>query len=409
MVGDAAQVTIAVSMECAREAIRKLACLLEPRFQHEAMSFHSGEYSHQSFQRGFFDGTRATCHGSVSGKTVDSAVQPASHCRLGRRRARHRGSNLNIPPAQRGAIIAPRRTDAGILCARACYLGARPILCAQATPAHPMSKPADPLVPAKSLHAVVGQGERVQDLVDEAAEDLGSVNVALKAELASQVGTAAADDVIEKSEAVEGKVQEAADELSVMNRALKAEVRERHALEVQLETVTEQGQADRHASLHDGLTGLPNRALFHDRLEHGIAQARRHGWTLAVMFVDLDDFKRINDDYGHEVGDFVLCTIAERLTKNTRRDDTVSRHGGDEFLYLLLEIKREEDVAAIVRSLGDVIAAPCELEVNGVVTPLVVGSSIGVSIFPRDGATGEQLIAAADKAMYVVKRSRPSH
>ena len=269
-----------------------------------------------------------------------------------------------------------------------------------------MIKPADPATPAKSLHVVVGQGERVHRLVDEAAEDLGSVNLALNAELAGRVGAAIADEVIEKSEAVEGKVQEASDELAVMNVALKVEVLERHALEVELETVTEQGQADRHAALHDGLTGLPNRALFYDRLEHGLAQARRHGWTLAVMFVDLDDFKRINDDYGHEVGDLVLCTIAERLTKRTRSDDTVSRHGGDEFLYLLLEVKREEDVSAIVRSLRDLIAEPCEIRVNGVTTPRVVAASIGVALFPRDGATAEELVAAADKAMYVVKRGR---
>lgn len=281
------------------------------------------------------------------------------------------------------------------------------MLDARPTLAPPMIKPADSAIPPnKSLHAVVGQGERVQDLVDEAAQDLGSVNLTLNAELAGRVGATIAAQVIERSEAVEGKVQEASDELAVMNHALRAEVLERHALEAQLEAVTEQGQADHHAALHDELTGLANRALFFDRLEHGLAQARRHGWTLAVMFVDLDDFKQINDRYGHEAGDVVLRTMAERLTKSTRSDDTVSRHGGDEFLYLLLEIKREEDVAAIVRSLRALIAEPCEVQVNGVATPLVVMASIGVSIFPRDGATPAQLVAAADKAMYVVKRAR---
>ncbi len=270
-----------------------------------------------------------------------------------------------------------------------------------------MSKSDEPKMPTKSLRAVVGHGKRVQGLIEEAAEDLGTVNAALKAELAPQAGGTVVDKAIEKSEAVEDKVQEASDELAVMNRALKAEVRERHALEVALEAVTEQSQVDRHASLHDALTGLPNRALFHDRLEHGIAQARRHGWKLAVMFVDLDGFKRINDDYGHEAGDAVLRTIAKRLTTSTRSDDTVCRHGGDEFLYLLLEVKREEDVDAIARSLSDVIAAPCEIDVNGVATSFVVRASIGSAIFPRDGVTAEGLIAVADKAMYVEKRSRP--
>jgi diguanylate cyclase (GGDEF)-like protein len=270
-----------------------------------------------------------------------------------------------------------------------------------------MSKPDEPKLPTRSLKAVVGQGERVQVLVEEAAEDLGTVNAALKAELAPHADGSVVEKAIDKSEAVEGKVQEASDELAVMNRALKAEVRERHALEVALAAVTQQSETDRHASLHDALTGLPNRALFHDRLEHGIAQARRHGWKLAVMFVDLDAFKRINDDFGHEAGDAVLRTIATRLTTCTRSDDTVSRHGGDEFLYLLLEVKRDEDVDAIARSLSDVIAVPCEIDVNGVVTPLVVRASIGHAIFPRDGVSAEALIAAADKAMYVVKRSGP--
>jgi GGDEF domain-containing protein len=133
---------------------------------------------------------------------------------------------------------------------------------------------------------------------------------------------------LRKAKLVESKVQEASDGLSVVNLALKDEVKERNLLEGKLAAVTEQGRLDRHAALHDLLTGLPNRALFYDRLEYGFRQARRHGWRLAVMFVDLDDFKVINDTYGHAAGDCLLQAIARRLTESTRGDDTVSRHGG---------------------------------------------------------------------------------
>lgn len=260
-----------------------------------------------------------------------------------------------------------------------------------------------------SLSQAVGQGERVQEMIEDCAEELSSVNTALKMELAEQAPLPAVEQAIEKSEAVESKVQEASEELSVMNRALKDEVRERQALEQKLETATEEGDAARHASLHDQLTGLPNRALFNDRLEHGLAQAVRHGWNLAVMFVDLDDFKGINDHYGHEAGDAVLRAIAERLQRDTRSDDTVSRHGGDEFLYLLLEVKRAEDVAMVAAKLLDTIQAPCDVRVGGVVAQLSVKASIGISVFPKDGATAEQLIEGADQAMYEAKRSGAGH
>ncbi|MEP7345708.1 MAG: GGDEF domain-containing protein, partial [Gemmatimonadaceae bacterium] len=155
------------------------------------------------------------------------------------------------------------------------------------------------------------------------------------------------EDALEKSEAVEIKVQEASEKLSVVNLALESEVKGRRLLENQLAAVLEQEETARHASFHDPLTGLPNRALFDDRLQHGLAQATRHGWILAVMFMDLDDFKAINDSYGHEVGDRVLKMTAERLKETTRADDTVSRHGGDEFLHLLMGISDDKDAIVI--------------------------------------------------------------
>ena len=158
---------------------------------------------------------------------------------------------------------------------------------------------------AKSLTKVLGQSERVNELVKESADELSSVNVVLKQELAAQDLPPGVENALEKSEAVEDKVQEASEKLTAVNRALEGEVRERDMVEHQLATAIEQEEAARYAALHDVLTGLPNRVLFNDRLEHGIAQAKRHGWTLAVMFIDLDKFKSINDTYGHDAGDAV--------------------------------------------------------------------------------------------------------
>lgn len=258
----------------------------------------------------------------------------------------------------------------------------------------------------KSLTRVLDQSEHIKDMVEECAEELSSVNSVLKQELAGLEALPDVENALVKSGTVETKVQEAADELSVVNQALENEVRERQMLEHQLAAAKDQEQAARHAAFHDPLTGLPNRVLFSDRLEHGIAQAKRHGWTMAVLFVDLDDFKSINDSYGHDVGDRVLEIIAQRLKDNTRADDTVCRHGGDEFLYLLMEIRDEKDITAIVEKIIKAIEEPCELSVRTLVISPIVGASIGISIYPKDAVTADALIKSADKAMYRAKRIR---
>ncbi len=259
---------------------------------------------------------------------------------------------------------------------------------------------------ADALSEAVGTSERVQVIVEECAEELSSVNQELQDNLAAQPSLAGA---VEKNTEVESKIQVASSELTQLNDALKAEVDERRALEAQLAEVTAQAEHAQQVALHDGLTGLPNRALFADRLDHGLAQAKRHGWLLAVMFVDLNGFKAINDRHGHRAGDAVLLTVATRLKQHTRADDTVGRQGGDEFLYLLLEVKREEDIALIAQKLASLISQPCKVEGREGPTMLRVGASIGISLYPRDGATAEQLIAQADAAMYSAKRSGLTH
>jgi two-component system, cell cycle response regulator len=154
-------------------------------------------------------------------------------------------------------------------------------------------------------------------------------------------------------------------------------------------------------ALHDSTTGLPNRDLFNDRLAHAIAMAKRHAWTLAVMFLDLDRFKSINDTHGHAVGDKVLQEVAKRLSGHARDEDTVCRNGGDEFLYLLINPQGSENIRRIADTLLQTISQPIDA---GDLKP-IIKASIGIAVYPDDGTTGEQLIRNADAAMYRAKES----
>jgi len=262
---------------------------------------------------------------------------------------------------------------------------------------------------SKSLAKALGQSEHVKELVKESAEELSSVNTVLKEELADHAAMPQVERALEKSEAVESKVQEASEKLTVVNRALEGEVRERNVVERQLAAAIEQKEAACEAALHDVLTGLPNRTLFNDRLEHALVQAKRHGWSLAVMFIDLDKFKNINDTHGHHAGDAVLRTTAQRLTENARGGDTVSRHGGDEFLYLLTEVSDEKDIARIAEKIVQALRAPCKVSVGGLDIDASIGASIGISIFPQHGATADALVKSADTAMYRAKQGKSGY
>lgn len=151
---------------------------------------------------------------------------------------------------------------------------------------------------------------------------------------------------------------------------------------------------------HDPLTGLPNRALFLDRLEVALAHARRGQTTLAVLFLDLDDMKSINDTFGHAVGDRVLSAVAERLVRAVRGGDTVARVGGDEFLVLLSD-NDEGEAEAVARKILERVSEPLTIEHD----ELYLSTSIGVALFPSDGEDAQTLIRHADGAMYRVKES----
>ncbi len=153
---------------------------------------------------------------------------------------------------------------------------------------------------------------------------------------------------------------------------------------------------------HDSLTGLANRDLFDARLAQAMSMAKRHDWTLAVMFLDLDRFKPINDRHGHAAGDAVLKEVAARLARHARDEDTVSRAGGDEFLVLLVNPQGPENILRIAEAVGQRISAP--IVWNGL--QLDVNVSIGVAVYPADAVDGASLIRMADAAMYDVKKTR---
>ena len=216
-----------------------------------------------------------------------------------------------------------------------------------------------------SLQRTLDQSEKVKDKMEEAAVELSDVNAVLKEDVATGAPLVRVQHALAKSENVEAKVQEAADDLVAVNDALAGEVAERDSLEhrvrrseSELTKSVEAEELARHRALHDAVTTLPNVTLFGDRLEHALEQAQRHSWRLAVLFLDLDGFKLINDTHGHDAGDRVLQAVATRLSASTRGSDSVARRGGDEFLVLLLEVKDDASAVAFATKLRSHLLEP---------------------------------------------------
>ena len=186
------------------------------------------------------------------------------------------------------------------------------------------------------------------------------------------------------------------DEIGVLARSLN------HMQETILENMRELNEsrhALKHLAQHDTLTGLPNRALFDDRLGRAISQAQRDQTRMALLFVDLDAFKAINDTYGHYVGDLLLTAAAERMTACMRDADTVGRLGGDEFVVLLPHIDLAKDAALVAEKICNALHIPLELEAR----TLLISASIGIAIYPEHGSDALALSHSADSAMYQAK------
>lgn len=263
-----------------------------------------------------------------------------------------------------------------------------------------------------SLEHVLKKNKKIKETVKKAASELTSVNKVLKQE---KVPVQVLKQALTQNEDVEQKVAKAADDLKLVNVKLAEEMAERMVIESELantktdlaevrddlskaQVKTEEAQQ---IALKDALTGLPNRVSFEQGLDHGLIQAKRHGWGLAVLFIDIDKFKSINDYYGHDLGDQVLLMVADRLQSFVRGEDLVSRWGGDEFVCLLFEIKQEADVTRLAGKMVDRIAETCEF--NGI--SLSIRASIGIAIYPADGETADILFKNADIAMYQAKGS----
>jgi diguanylate cyclase (GGDEF)-like protein len=152
---------------------------------------------------------------------------------------------------------------------------------------------------------------------------------------------------------------------------------------------------------HDTLTALPNRVLFYDRLNQAMTRASRDKESFAVLFIDLDDFKTVNDTLGHDTGDSLLCEAAKRITACVRKSDTVARMGGDEFTVIISKVRTTNSVERIAKKIITKLVSPFALKGK----MCSVSASIGIALYPENGETAAQLVKVADDAMYTAKSS----
>ncbi len=199
----------------------------------------------------------------------------------------------------------------------------------------------------------------------------------------------AKEELAQANDLLESQVAQRTTELKSANDKLHHDLEERKRVE----------QSIRHMAHHDALTGLPNRALFRDRLTHAMAQADRYHQKLAVMFLDLDRFKAINDTLGHNVGDQLLKIAAERLRSCVRDSDTVARLGGDEFTVVVEDIIEDQDAASVAQKILDTLSQPFNLYGHEV----FISVSVGVTLYPNDDENADNLLRNADSAMYRAK------
>jgi len=155
-----------------------------------------------------------------------------------------------------------------------------------------------------------------------------------------------------------------------------------------------------HLATHDTLTDLPNRFLMVDRLHQLLARAKRSSTAFAVLFMDIDRFKEVNDTYGHEFGDLLLRVVAQRLTKNVRQSDTVARIGGDEFVIILETVHQIRETEAVAKNVRRALARPINVQEHA----MNVTVSIGISFYPENGEDADTLLRTADYAMYLAKK-----
>lgn len=195
------------------------------------------------------------------------------------------------------------------------------------------------------------------------------------------------------------QLKAALEELSRRNMQLQMEIQVRRRAE----------EDARHQAMHDALTGLPNRVLFIDRLRHALERSRRRGTRCALLYIDIDGFKPVNDGHGHQVGDALLCEIACRLLLAVRKADTVARLGGDEFAVIMEDPPEVDDAVAGARRLGEILRQSYRLpspKRQDEMLEISVDASVGLAVYPQDADSTDALIRVADAAMYRIKHSR---
>ena len=262
-----------------------------------------------------------------------------------------------------------------------------------------------PTVKTVSLVEALSRNEELRTKMERWADELCAINEVLVRERSGRSPSAELEHALDLSEELESNIQASAEALSSINVGLMSGIAEGKKLTRKLLSSNTRRKAVGRLAFYDPLTDLPNRMLFNDRLKQVLAQAARHGRGVAVMFIDLDHFKAVNDSYGHDVGDTVLRHVAQRLQASMRAEDTVSRRGGDEFLCIMMEARNELDIAKVARKIIHVISA--ETEVGD--AKFIVKPSVGIAVYPKDGETANALVMNADTAMYRAKRSREGY
>ena len=251
-------------------------------------------------------------------------------------------------------------------------------------------------------------------------EDWVDLVVAIETRLRDTVSEQAAGthtlEPPEGAERVRAGVLECVAALGQLHSTLQAELQRRQVLELQVfdaQTALAQARSElagtrageeqaRHKALHDALTSLPNRSYFHERLDGTLAKTPPLRQAFAVLYIDLDGFKAINDSHGHGIGDQLLGIVAQRLQRAIRAEDMVSRLGGDEFACLVLGLASHQQLKRLAAHLFDVVSAPVRIgELR-----LAVRPSIGIALCPDDGVTAQSLLDKADAAMYHAKREQ---
>ena len=273
-----------------------------------------------------------------------------------------------------------------------------------------MTRAASPAAVGKvttvSLGEALSQNDELRHRIERLGDELAAINEVLGRELPQSSRTAELERTLDRSEDVESRIHESAEILSSINRGLAHGIADGKGLTRKLLTSNTSRAKAQRLALYDSLTGLANRLLFSDRLTQVLAQSERHARGVAVMFIDLDKFKKVNDSHGHDVGDRILQEVGQRLRGSLRAEDTVSRRGGDEFLCFVVEANDEINSAKIAEKIIRSVSSPIEVA-EGI--RISVKPSIGIAVYPRDGATVTALTKHADTAMYRAKRSRKGY